>query len=39
MKEETALVRYKKHNTLCLRRLPGLVGVEIGDCFDLGVDS
>lgn len=33
------LVRYKRHNTLCFRRLPGLVGVEMGDCLDLGVES
>lgn len=36
---EGGVVRYKKRNTLCLRRLPGLVGVEMGDCLDLGVDS
>lgn len=28
-----------RYKSLCLRRLPGLVGVEIGDCLDLGVDS
>lgn len=27
------------HCTLCLRRLPGLVGVEMGDCLEMGVES